>query len=445
MRQPTTPPEARHSSPPVQIQAAGRRRTCCRGIVLVAIVALGLGGCTARDVQTEYGRRAGSAGGKSVNGTGVLGTMFRRAGHRVATVRRVSPRLRQFDVIVWIPDDFYPPSVEQRVSLEQWLALGGKTLIYVGRDYDAAPHYWESILPLVPPTERPEVITRRAASRARHDNQRLNTPSEEFARWFHFQREWPPRQVTGLSSSAGWAEGVDTSRLDIRLETRLHPPTPGQEVAQTAASALVAGGARWRSRPRDDDWEFLDAEQATRQRQGPDQVEVLLASGDDALVTQLGDDTWLDSRILVVTNGSFLLNYGLLNREHRKLAGRLIDQCGTRRNVAFLETTLLDRLLHRRDEDYQHPTGLEAFTSWPLGFILMQAMLLGMVLCFVLFPIFGPPRQLESDGLTDFGKHVEAFGKLLERTRDESHARDLLREHLAGSRSDRADSADTST
>lgn len=409
-------------------------------ILIVACLA-GMSGCTADDIAVEYGRRGGVTWGTSVNGTGVLAGMFRQAGHRVTTLRRITPRLRQFEVVVWAPDDFHPPSADQRVALENWLSLGGRTLIYVGRDFDAAPSYWESILPLVPSAQRPEVLTRMAESRAQHDNRRLGSPAELETRWFHFERDRAPRQVSEISSSAGWLEGIATPELELYLESRLTPPVPGEEISTTVSTPTRLGVG---SISLEDELQFFESDEADLQRRAPEKVEVLLSADGAALVTRLRDTAWSDSQLLVAANGSFLLNFPLLNREHRKLAGRIIDECGAGRKVAFLETSMMDRVIRGWDEANPQPTGLEAFTTWPLGFILMQAMLLGLVLCFVLFPIFGPPRSLEPAGLSDFGKHVEAFGRLLERTRDVAFARELVQSHQAGLKSERADTSDTS-
>ena len=78
--------------------------------------------------------------------------MFTRAGHKVFSWRRLSPRLSErADAIVWFPDDFEPPTPEVRRWLEDWLIEEpGRTLIYVGRDFDAARWYWKKIQPDVP-------------------------------------------------------------------------------------------------------------------------------------------------------------------------------------------------------------------------------------------------------------------------------------------------------
>ena len=65
-------------------------------------------------------------------------------------------------------------------------------------------------------------------------------------------------------------------------------------------------------------------------------AEVLLRSGKDVLVSRRPYD---ESQLIVVANGSFLLNLPLVNHEHRKLAGKLIDAVGSpRKTVVFLES-----------------------------------------------------------------------------------------------------------
>ena len=115
---------------------------------IAALCLVLLVGCSSRDIETQYGRRVGSEPA-SVNGTGVLADMFQRAGHAVFTWQSLSPKLsRRADCIVWFPDDICPPDRKTRGWLEHWLeARPGRTLVYVGRDFDAAPGYWDAVLP----------------------------------------------------------------------------------------------------------------------------------------------------------------------------------------------------------------------------------------------------------------------------------------------------------
>ena len=99
-----------------------------------------LAGCS-RDIETVYGQREGTEASTSVNGTAVFADMFTLAGHRVSSWHMLSPRLQQkADCIVWFPNDFQPPSDDVRHWFEDWLSdKPDRTLIYVGRDFDAAP------------------------------------------------------------------------------------------------------------------------------------------------------------------------------------------------------------------------------------------------------------------------------------------------------------------
>ncbi len=65
-------------------------------------------------------------------------------------------------------------------------------------------------------------------------------------------------------------------------------------------------------------------------------MEALLDSDEGLILGRLDIG---QSQLLVVANGSFLLNAMLVNHEHRKLAGKLVDAIGPGgRDVVFLES-----------------------------------------------------------------------------------------------------------
>jgi hypothetical protein len=389
-------------------------------VSLLAATALLHFGCRVHDIDTTYGVRSGR-GASSVNGTAVWSRMFQEAGHRVTSVGRFSPRLDRFATIVWAPDDFLPPSLEQRVVLESWLANGSRTLIYVGRDYDAAPSYWEKMAAQADSGDALEMLVRRAAAMAVEDRSRAQFSGTSFARWFTARRGRPQR-ATQITSKHGWVEGIAQQQLEIYVSTRFDRPTAADIVSGAIVGATATLGALEESA-------FLDLEDALLQHRLPTDVDVLLDSDVGPLVTRVTDQAWPQSQILVVTNGSFLLNCPLVNREHRKLADKLIGRCGTAGDVAFLETDAADRRLIFDDAPQRFPTGLEVLTVWPLGAIVMQAMLLGIMACFALFPIFGRARELDPAPAGDFGRHIDALGELLERTRDATFAREQVRQY----------------
>src|SRR5688572_22358598 len=280
------------------------------GIAVVLIVAGALlAGRRDQQLPTAYGRRRGQEYSRSVNGTAVLADLFKRAGHRVTSFGRLSPKLEEANVIVWFASSFKPPTTEQRDFLEHWLENSPldeeRTVVYVGRDYDAALDYWNTIVPHVSPPQADEALRRQAEARAAAEATRAKMPAKEYARWFTAQRDARPRKVEQLGGP--WSEGIDAKAADIHLEGRLAVPQA--------------------------------ADRASTDPELPDNFEPLLVSGRDALVTRVIDNDWQNKgQLLVVANGSFLLNYPLVNHEHRKLAARLIDECGTSGRVVFIET-----------------------------------------------------------------------------------------------------------
>ncbi len=126
-----------------------------------------------------------------------------------------------------------------------------------------------------------------------------------------------------------------------------------------------------------------------------------------------------DGQLITVANGSFLLNLPLVNHEHRKLAGRLIETVGKSSRVVFLES---DPGGPPVDPPATDGSLWRMFDAWPLSVILLHFGVLGVIFCFARWPIFGRPRPLPAEILVDFGKHVAAVGELLRRSKDRDYA-----------------------
>jgi hypothetical protein len=357
-----------------------QRTTHCVGLVLAAC--LMLAGCAKR-IDTLYGQRRGPGAEKSVNGTGVLADMFTRAGHKVFSWRRLSPRLSErADAIVWFPDDFEPPTPEVRRWLEDWLIdEPGRTLIYVGRDFDAARWYWKRIQPDVPDDQQAELQRRLGEAGGDFKTARTKTPASVDCQWFTVQGPYRHRDVRTLSGDPEWLRGVDPAKLEIELNGRMLHST---------------------------------------------YAEVLLDSEGDMLVSR----EWFDeSQLITVANGSFLLNLPLVNHEHRKLAGKLIDAVGPPgQTVVFLESSAGGPPISE-DPSGGMPTGAEIFNLWPTNWILLHLVVVGILFCFWRYPIFGRPRSPEPQGRSDFGRHVAAMAELLELTGDRVYAKTRLAQY----------------
>jgi hypothetical protein len=347
---------------------------------LGALAVLGLfflvtGGCV-DEIDTAYGQRTGATW-TSVNGTSVLGKMFEQAGHTVFSWRMLSPRLRRrADCIVWFPNDFHPPKQQACEWLEAWLReKAGRTLIYVGRDFDSAVWYWDDIRPRAPADQQQEILRRKLEAQGDFRKNLLPSGTTEECDWFTVQGGRKHRKVCTLAGEPEWIEGIDPAKLAVELNHRIVPSRVAEVLLESEGDVLV-----------------------TREPVGP-------------------------SRLIVVANGSFLLNLPLVRHEHRKLAGQLIDQVGPPgQTVVFLESGPGGPLVFETDPSLGPPSGLAIFDVWPANWILLHLAVAGIIFCFSRFPIFGPPRGLEPEGTSDFGRHVEALGELFQRAGDTAHA-----------------------
>ena len=338
----------------------------------------------ADDIATAYGFRRSGGTTASVNGTAVLAKMFEQAGHRVYSRSMLTPKLRErADCIVWFPDNFQPPSQKTVEWFEEWLdEEPGRTLVYVGRDFDAAAHYWKTVKPTAPKDQRVEIQSRLLEAKNDLDKKRAAAAPPQDCDWFTYDNSLKHRKVRTLDDCSDWRENVDASKLEIELHGRMKP----------------APGAR-----------------------------VVLGSQGDMLVS-LQPLGW--GQLIVVANGSFLLNLPLVNHEHRRLAGELIDQVGaTSQSVVFLESSWRDPPIASSDMFGGGPSGFEIFAVWPTNWILLQAAVVGIIFCFWKVPIFGPPRRVKTETLSDFGRHIDAMGELLQLSGDEAFAHRRLQQY----------------
>lgn len=341
------------------------RAALCGTLLLIA-------GCAEADLPTYYGQPQIPLIGASVNGTDVLAGMFSAAGHTVAFRRTlITSDMESVDAIVWFPDDYAAPSPEVIEWFDDWLSeRPGRTLVYVGRTFDAAPSYWRSMTPLVSAEQQTEY--RKHEQKARMEAAFWTRPKSEdlSCDWFEIrsQDSRAARELTGP-----WCACIDLAKTDMSLWWRLVPPRMEQALLVSDGETIVG-------------------------RQQP-------TAGGGQLIT--------------VANGSFLLNLPLANHEHRKLAGKLIESVGTHARVVFLES---DEGGPPIDPPATDGSLWRMFEAWPLGVILLHFGVLGVIFCFARWPIFGRPRPLPAEVLVDFGKHVAAVGELLRRSKDRDYA-----------------------
>jgi uncharacterized protein DUF4350 len=355
------------------------------GIVFLLFV---VSGCE-DGIDATYGQRTG-LGADSVNGTAVLASMFQQAGHQVSTASRLAPKLqKKADVIVWFPNDFQPPTPAVRNWFKAWwLAAPGRTLIYVGRDFDAAPGYWRAMQAGAPAEQLPEIKRRLAKAKSEFLLERSKAPDDADGDWFVVKGKSKSRKVKTVSGGPEWVSGIDASKLDIELNGRIVPSAGAQVVLRDRGDMLVS--------------------------------REMMHGG----------------KLIVVVNGSFLLNLPLVNHEHRKLAAKLIAEVGANRQVAFLESEAGGPTVFDEDPPDTPRGDMEIFGIAPFNSILLHLAFAGMILCAARFPIFGRPRELPPPRLSDFGRHVWALGQMLQRTKDRAYALGRVLHYQQNSRRD---------
>lgn len=360
--------------------------------LLLALLAVVFAGCgRAATLNTSYGRSRGD-GASSVNGLSVLAEMYSRAGYDVSAWSRLSPKLENEQVIVWAPDRFSVPATEEIEYLEKWLgSVSGRTLVYIGRDYDASIEYW-SRLKQSQPKDRLGIRREEARAKSEHQQNRARRELEKSCSWFTLDTQRSPQIYESVSGP--WADATTARPFRIRSQTQLVLP---------------------QSAPSDDDAAWNNELQ----------YEPLIEVDNRVVAARAFRPSWQGSQLILVNNGSWLLNLPLTDSSHRQLAGQLIATCGPPNSVCFLEAG--ESPMTVTDRDTSLPLVLQAFTVWPFNLLALHLLMLGIVFCFSIFPIMGLPKPFREEHVSDFGKHVHALGELLERDRDVEYAENQIR------------------
>ena len=184
------------------------------------LACLGLIGCSShKTAQTpltdDYGQSDGDRFRENVNGFAVLADLFVAAGNTVTIDDRLSTETHDTaDVIVYAPDEFGVPLPATVQWFNDWLeAKPGRTLIYIGRDFDALPLYWRKLLakknPPLTAEQAAEATTQLNEAQKQFDLDRARVPESATCDWFTVVGSAKHRDVRTLSGP--WSEGVDAS------------------------------------------------------------------------------------------------------------------------------------------------------------------------------------------------------------------------------------------
>lgn len=352
-------------------------------------------GCGER-LDTSYGRTRGT----SINGTGALAELFRLRGDEVRTAVRFTPELADWaDTLVRFSPAPGPPALDEIQWYSLWLeAVADRRLIYVIRDFDAEPEYWAEIyenLPAQTPDARRERIRRRVEAARNGDRTARVGAGEPAPSTGWFSAEPSDSRTTGKQLGGPWSEGIDGKAAAVS-----RPGTITVDPGRNAAILLDVDGA-----PAALTWEYPNG-----------------------------------SEVLILANGSFLLNEPLVWPERRKLAARVLDWAGVDElNVAFVEG-----VSPAREDATESRGAFYLLTVDPIGWIAGHLLALALIGGLYRATTLGRPRTPLDPDVQRPAAHAEALGAMLARTEHPGDAKALLetyhrwRRHSAQGRSERA-------
>lgn len=365
-----------------------------------------IGGCK----QTWNGRftqytPASSEYDSSINGNTVFYDLCRSHNARCRRARAVSPMMKKYDCIIWFCSDNHLPDDDAVQWFENWLKeKPGRTLVFVGRSYEADVLYWEKVVPLAPEEGNQKGRAKLALADARRRLARVFGPPERPDQldsftfqgddsWFDLKKFDSPLTVTQFEGEERFFSDVDTENMELVLYGGLIP----QRDENTRI--LLSGRGYY----------ALDREKSYLSEE-----ETLIAE------RRIGE-----SRLIMIPNGSFLLNYPMVNEENRKIAAALLDEISPKgKNVVFL------RMGYELQESAGHTppsiVGLQLLQMWPVSLIFWHMIFIGVLVCFWKWPVFGRARVLQSRQLSDFMMHIDAYAALLERPANVAYAREQL-------------------
>jgi len=380
--------------------SVGYRLTC---LFLVACLTVSSGcGSNTRPLETRYGKVNEQP--RSINSTSLFAERLEELGYDVTIRNRISPKINEFNTIFWFPEHVRCPSDEATQAIEEWMdkGYGNRTLVYVGADYRADEDYYRAAQKRVAPSLQAE--SQRLLSEAQ-----LATQARRSYRPDNTQCDWFDIEVIKPAKHSNLLTGVmaDNSLLDVAPELPVEAVmTPKQSTSQ---------------------WE----------------VEPLLTVDGEDLVYRLADTSYTynqttPNQIIVVQNGSFLVNFAAIDPNKQALADQLVAEAtslneddygygyGFSQQILILES---EYDIPIRNTDFVNQNSWAWIAEEPLCYIVPHALLWGVLFCFVYFPIFGRPKNSPKKSTTSFGNHIDAIAKQLSKSSSKAHARRTVKQY----------------
>lgn len=402
-------------------------------------------GCGSRYPTSNYGLSEGSSARVSPDAVSAFRNMCDETNRKSMKVGSLSNRTaNKLSSLIWIPEESFVHSAPVLDWMEDWLKKGGKTLIYVGRDYSPTADYWDFAGAELQSQEKNKstvvgALENKALEELKLDSLQSGQRDRIALPWALLENE------AGLFETVEqlegpWASDLQEHKHRIRVRSFFRDWS-------SADSEKVSKQLDWQSEVSDSSkpvqssfpkqWTTGDTnnlEIAKKAEENDLDAEVMLASkSNKPLITVLSKEEWQGSQVILLANSCFISNYSMTHSGNRVLAHKLIADL-SQGKVGFLTLARDPRVSTGDDEEEQR--GFEMLTEWPLNVISFHAFFLGMIVLASLFPILGSPKKLPELSTQNFAQHVEALGALLFRSSDRFYALTTIADYFRVVRKD---------
>lgn len=409
--------------------------------MILAIICVLSGGCY--QLTTDYGTSKGMTGRTSLNGFGALRSAYEQLGFDSRDVSRLTNRVSRSDVIVWTPKVNNVIDFKVTNWFDRWLKSGGKTLVYIVPDSGSEADYWIEAGRFAPPAQRMEYRKRAARAINERMTWRLNRESWRSNGWFEVEplshRDASP--IVAGSWQTALSDEEEPARLTSEFSvTEYTPPDPNGKTAPGggAAAGPAAAGPTMAGPTGPGTNGFVMGGEATTTRTKTRFRPLVRNADGKAIVAAVKSDSWKSSQIIVVGGGSLLTNFAMAHDVNRRVAGQLIEASsgpipnrpGQEPVVGFLVSDWMPISVSETKPGVPVSSGMELLTLWPLSLVTMHGVMLGLVICLMLLPIFGRPQKVHVPEHTNFGDHLDAVAGLMTRSRGEDYARERVSEYF---------------
>ena len=380
--------------------------------LFMALLCLVQTGCFEYPTDFTYGK----AGDQSVNGVSVFANLLRERGHSVSVKSRLTRRIEKFDTIVWAPNNSGHPPENVSAWLEQWLNNGNpRVLIYIGRSYDAKLDFIRGKFENAEPEQREqwrrELADEILQSRRNGFDWSIFASGSETNYWFGTEEE-SAEVVTKLGGP--WSEGVDVEKANIDCDSLLKPLKDYNDEEFIPQQTTA---------PDDDSPKYVFEQNWDKGfREKTMQMRELLTVDGMPFAFEVFPQANPNQKLIIISNGSFFLNYPLVKPENRKLAAKVADEVTG--DVVFLES------------DFRWPrvggAANDPALRWtwigraPMNYIVPHFLLWGVLYCFAFYPNFGRPKRIQFHPPKAFRSHVKAVASILGRSKEKSWAREVV-------------------